>query len=67
MMASYRPITLEGHLMREGRQMVLHMPDGGQWRLFVIGNQDHLLGRHVRIEGAREGHDGVAVDRITAK
>lgn len=66
-MASYRPIQLEGLLMREGRQLILQMPDGGQWRLFVIGNKDHLLGRHVLIEGARDGHDGVAVDRITAK
>jgi hypothetical protein len=66
-MARYRPITLEGLLMQDGRQLVLHMADGGQWRLLALGRQDHLLGRHVRVEGAREGHDIVAADRIIAK
>lgn len=53
--------------MQDGRQLVLHMADGGQWRLLALGRQDHLLGRHVRVEGAREGHDIVAADRIIAK
>ena len=66
-MARYRQITLEGLLMREGRQLVLRMADGGQWRLLALGKQDHLLGRHVCVEGARDGHDIVAVDRIMAK
>ncbi|OAN54288.1 DUF5818 domain-containing protein [Sphingobium sp. TCM1] len=66
-MARYRPITLEGLLMREGSQLVLRMADGGQWRLLTVGRQDHLLGRHVRVEGAREAHDIVAADRIIAK
>jgi hypothetical protein len=43
------------------------MADGGQWRLMALGRQDHLLGYHVRVEGAREGHDIVAADRIIAK
>jgi len=66
-MARYRPIILEGLLMREGRQLILQMVDGGQWRLLALGRQEHLLGRHVRIEGVRDGHDIVAVDRISAK
>jgi hypothetical protein len=40
------------------------MPDGGQWRLLALGRHDQLLGRRVRVDGAREGHDVVAVDRI---
>lgn len=66
-MARYRPIALEGLLLREGHQLVLRMADGGQWRLLAIGKQDHLLGRHVRVEGARDGHDIVAADRIMAR
>jgi len=66
-MARYRPITLEGLLMHDGRQLVLRMADGGQWRLLALGRQEHLLGRHVRVEGARDGHDIVAADRIIAK
>lgn len=66
-MARYRPIILEGLLIREGRQLVPRTADGGQWRLLALGKQDHLLGRHVRGEGAREGHDIVAADRTIAK
>jgi hypothetical protein len=66
-MARYRPIILEGLLMQEGRQLILQMADGGQWRLLARGRQEHLLGRHVRIEGVRDGHDIVAVDRISVK
>jgi hypothetical protein len=66
-MARSRPIILEGLLMQEGRQLILQMADGGQWRLLALGRQAHLLGRHVRVEGVREDHDIVAVDKITAK
>ncbi|WP_145203800.1 DUF5818 domain-containing protein [Sphingobium sp. B2] len=66
-MARYRPVILEGLLMQEGRQLILQMADGGQWRLLALGRQEHLLGRHVRIEGVREGHDIVAVDRIVPR
>ncbi|GBH29940.1 DUF5818 domain-containing protein [Sphingobium xenophagum] len=66
-MARYRPIILEGLLLQEGPQPVLQMADGGKWRLLAQGRQDHLLGRHVRVEGVREGHNIVAVDRITAR
>lgn len=60
-----RPITLEGMLLLDGRQLILQTPDGGQWRLLAVGRYDRLLGRRVRVEGARQGHDVVAVDRIT--
>jgi hypothetical protein len=40
------------------------MPGGGQWRLEVLGRCDHLLGQRVRVEGTRDGHDLVNVDRI---
>ncbi len=53
--------------MREGRQLILQMADGGQWPLLALGRQEHLLGRHVRIEGVRDRHDIVAVDRISVK
>lgn len=53
-MARYRPIILEGLLMQEGRRLVLPMADGRQWRLLALGRQEHLLGRHVRVEGVRE-------------
>jgi hypothetical protein len=66
-MARYRPVILEGLLMREGRQLILQMADGGQWPLLALGRQEHLLGRHVRIEGVRDRHDIVAVDRISVK
>lgn len=66
-MARYRPVILEGLLMQEGLQLILQMADGGQWRLLALGRQEHLLGRHVRIEGVRDGHDIVAVDRISVK
>lgn len=66
-MARDRPIRLEGLLMQDGRQLILRMADGGQWRLLVLGKQDHLLGCHVRVEGVREGHDIVAAGRIIAK
>ncbi len=57
-------ITLEGLLLLDGRQLILRMPDGGQWRLLAVGRHDRLLGRRVRVEGAREGHDVVAAERI---
>lgn len=60
-----RPIALEGLLLLDGRQLVLRMPDGGQWRLVVLCRYARLLGRRVRVEGARQGHDVVAADRIT--
>jgi hypothetical protein len=66
-MARYRPIILEGLLVQEGRQLILQMADGGQWRLLTLGRQEHLLGRHVRVQGVREDHDIVAVGRITAR
>lgn len=53
--------------MQDGRQLVLRMADGGQWRLLALGKQEHLLGLNVRVDGAREGHDIVAADRIIAK
>lgn len=66
-MARYRPIILEGLLMQEGRQLILKMADGGQWRLLALGRQQYLLGGHVRVDGVREDHDIVAVDKITAR
>jgi hypothetical protein len=60
-------MILEGLLMQERRQRVLPMADGAQWQLLALGRQEHLLGRHVRVEGVREDHDIVAVDKITAK
>jgi hypothetical protein len=66
-MARYRPIILEGLLMQEGRQLILQITNGGQWRLVALGRQEHLLGRQVRVEGVREDHDIVAVDKITAR
>ncbi|WP_443019478.1 DUF5818 domain-containing protein [Sphingobium sp. RAC03] len=60
-----RPITLEGLLLIESGQLVLRMPDGGQWRLLGIGGQRRLVGRRVRIDGVRERHDVVAVERMT--
>lgn len=63
-MPSYRPIALEGLLLMEGKQLILQMPDGGQWRLLAPGRHHHMLGCRVRVEGAREGHDIVGVDRI---
>ncbi|WP_300396107.1 DUF5818 domain-containing protein [uncultured Sphingobium sp.] len=60
-----RPITLEGLLLLDGRQLILQMPDGGQWRLLARGQHDRLFGRRVRVDGARQGHDVVAVERIT--
>lgn len=59
-----RPITLEGMLLLDGRQLILQTPDGGQWRLLAVGRYDRLLGRRVRVEGARQGHDVAAVERI---
>lgn len=59
-----RPITLEGLLLLDDRQLILQTPDGGQWRLLALGRHDRLLGRRVRVEGARQGHDVVAADRI---
>ena len=63
-MPRHRPVTLEGILLLDGRQLILQTPDGGQWRLLALGRHDRLLGRRVRVEGAREGHDVVATDRI---
>lgn len=63
-MPRHRPITLEGLLLLDSRQLVLRMPDGGQWRLLALGRHGHLLGRMVHIEGVREGHDVVAVEKI---
>lgn len=63
-MPSYRPIVLEGLLLMEGSQLILQMPDGGQWRLPAPGRHDHLLGGRVRAQGAREGHDIIGADRI---
>lgn len=59
-----RSITLEGLLLLDGRQLVLRMSDGGQWRLLALGRHDRLLGRRVRVEGARDGHDLIAAERI---
>ncbi|MEJ7933915.1 DUF5818 domain-containing protein [Sphingobium sp. AN558] len=59
-----RPITLEGLLLLEGRQLVLQMPGGGQWRLLALGRHERLLGSKVRVEGVREGHDVIGVDKI---
>lgn len=59
-----RPIALEGLLLLDGRQLILQMPDGGQWRLLALGRHDRLLGCRVRVEGARQGHDLVAADKI---
>lgn len=56
-----------GRIADAGWTPTLRMADGGQWRLMALGRQDHLLGYHVRVEGAREGHDIVAADRIIAK
>lgn len=64
-MSRERPLTLEGLLLLDGRQLVLQTPDGGQWRLLALGRHDRLLGRRVRVDGARQGHDVVAVDRMT--
>jgi len=60
-----RPVTLEGLLLLDGRQLILQMQDGGQWRLLALGRYDRLLGRRVRVEGARRSHDVVAADRVT--
>lgn len=59
-----RPVTLEGLLLLDGRQLILQMLDGGQWRLLASGRHERLLGRRVRVEGVRQGHDIVAAERI---
>ncbi|PBN43565.1 DUF5818 domain-containing protein [Sphingobium sp. D43FB] len=59
-----RPITLEGLLLLESGQLVLRMADGGQWRLLALGGQRAMVGRWVRIDGVRERHDVVAVERM---
>lgn len=60
-----RPITLEGILLLNGRQLILQMPGGGQWRLLALGRHTDMLGRRVRVEGGREGHDVIGVDKIS--
>ncbi|HUD90115.1 DUF5818 domain-containing protein [Sphingobium sp.] len=60
-----RPITLEGLLLIDSGQLVLRLPDGGQWRLLALSGQRSLVGRRVRIDGVRERHDVVAVERMT--
>lgn len=56
--------SLEGLLLLDGGQLVLRMPDCGQWRLPAMGGQRGLVGRRVRIDGVRERHDVVAVERM---
>lgn len=63
-MPRHRPIILEGLLLLDGRQLVLRMPDGGQWRLLALGKHERLLGHRVRVEGVREGHVMVAVEKM---
>lgn len=55
----------QGMLLREGRDLVLMRDDGGRWRLDADPGADKLLGRRVRVEGARTGFDILSVTRLS--
>lgn len=57
-------IRLTGLLLADGRQHVLRMDDGGEWRLETARAWTQLLGKRVSVTGARDGFDLVAVARI---
>lgn len=56
---------IETGFLFEGRQgLVLRRDDGGEWRLDAPLSARRLLGRHVRVDGVREGFDILAVTAI---
>jgi hypothetical protein len=57
-------VELSGLLLADGRNLVLRMDDGGEWRLEVTRNYPKLLGRRVTVTGTRDGFDLIAVSRI---
>lgn len=59
------PVNDTGLLLREGG-LVLKRDAGGTWRLDVRRIPIDLIGKRVRINGKRSGHDLVDVDRIEA-
>ncbi|WP_311270362.1 DUF5818 domain-containing protein [Sphingobium sp. WCS2017Hpa-17] len=55
---------LTGILLDDGLYPILHVSDGGKWRLDISGSFRHLLGHKVRVQGTRSEFDMLDVDRI---
>ena len=53
-----------GYLDHDGRSFGLRRDDGGRWRLHLPRRGRRMIGRRVRIEAMRVGHDELDVSRI---
>ena len=57
--------VVEGLLLRSAAGgLVLRADGGGEWRLDAGWRARRLVGRRVRVEGLRDGHDLLAVEQI---
>ena len=55
---------LTGILLDDRLYPILRVADGGEWRLDISKQHQHLLGRRVKVRGIRDGFDLLAVDHI---
>ncbi len=53
-----------GLLLRNRRDLILEVDDGGTWRLEASSHAHRLLGLRVRVTGVRDSFDLLAVDTI---
>lgn len=56
--------TIEGMLMREGRDLAIFPDGGGRWRLDPIRGLAKQAGLRVRITGVRSDFDMLDVERF---
>jgi hypothetical protein len=56
--------SLTGVLYQARRGLDLHVPDGGVWHLEVDRTAWRMIGRRVKVQGARSGFDRLDVRKI---
>jgi hypothetical protein len=57
-------LVLDGLLLTDRGRLILHMKDGGEWRLETTRGYAKLIGKRVSVTGTRDGFDLLAVSRI---
>lgn len=60
------PLDLTGILLRDGRQLMLAVSDGGQWMVAppLFARVESLLGQRVRVKGVRGGFNLIDASRL---
>ena len=59
-----KAVHTAGLVMRDGQRINLYLDGGGYWELDLVPNQLWVLGKRVRVRGARSGFNRIDVSKI---